>query len=127
MLSDRLLNSISESLSHFCVNGDRENRYVGNLNISFACVSPGALMKEMNDFAISSGAACIELCDEPSYVLKALNTNRELAKNAIRLGIGKFTTVEEIDYCAIRLSESVNKIRSANPQWPAVKDQELRV
>ncbi|PWA88432.1 nitrogen fixation S (NIFS)-like 1 [Artemisia annua] len=96
-LKDRLLNGIRERLDGVVVNGSVERRYAGNLNLSFAYVEGESLLMGLKEVAVSSGSACTSASLEPSYVLRALGVDEDMAHTSIRFGIGRFTTEEEID------------------------------
>ena len=104
------------------VNGSMEHRLPGNLNISFAYVEGESLLMGINDVAVSSGSACTSATLEPSYVLKALGLGDDLAHTSIRFGIGRFTTEEEIDYVAEKVTKIVNHLRELSPLWEMFKD-----
>jgi cysteine desulfurase len=120
MLRDRLYKGLSE-LEETVVNGDMEHRIPGNLNISFAYVEGESMMMAIKDVAVSSGSACTSASLEPSYVLKALGRNDELAHSSIRFTIGRFTTEEEIDYTIDLVKKQVTKLREMSPLWEMVK------
>ncbi len=120
MLRDRLYKGLSE-MEETVVNGDMEHRIPGNLNISFAYVEGESLMMAIKDVAVSSGSACTSASLEPSYVLKALGRNDELAHSSIRFTIGRFTTEEEIDYTIALVKKQVAKLREMSPLWEMVK------
>ena len=82
------------------MNGDENSRYVGNLNISFSCVEGESLIMAINDCAVSSGSACTSASLEPSYVLRAIGVEEDMAHTSLRIGFGRFTTEEEVDYMA---------------------------
>ena len=121
-LRDRLLNRINERLSEVYVNGDLEQRIPGNLNISFAYVEGEGLMMGINDLAVSSGSACTSASLEPSYVLRALGVEEELAHTSLRLGLGRFTTEAEIDYAADRIVGEVRRLRNMSPLWEMAQE-----
>jgi cysteine desulfurase len=120
MLRDRLYKGLSE-MEETVVNGDMEHRIPGNLNISFAYVEGESMMMAIKDVAVSSGSACTSASLEPSYVLKALGRNDELAHSSIRFTIGRFTTEEEIDYTIDLVKKQVAKLREMSPLWEMVK------
>ena len=120
MLRDRLYKGFSE-MEETVVNGDMEHRIPGNLNISFAYVEGESMMMAIKDVAVSSGSACTSASLEPSYVLKALGRNDELAQSSIRFTIGRFTTEEEIDYTIELVKKQVDKLRDMSPLWDMVK------
>ncbi|NOR40048.1 MAG: IscS subfamily cysteine desulfurase [Gammaproteobacteria bacterium] len=120
-LRDRLWNSLSD-MEEVYLNGDMDQRISGNLNVSFNYVEGESLIMALKDMAVSSGSACTSSSLEPSYVLRALGRNDELAHSSIRFTIGRFTTVEEIDYVAALLREKVDKLRELSPLWDMFKD-----
>jgi cysteine desulfurase len=99
------------------LNGDLVHRIPGNLNISFAYVEGEGLMMGIKDLAVSSGSACTSASLEPSYVLRALGVEEELAHTSLRLGLGRFTTEEDIDYAVERIAKEVNRLRELSPLW----------
>lgn len=115
---NRVINEIPDTN----LNGSKESRYWGNLNISFAYVEGESLILAIKDLAVSSGSACTSASLEPSYVLKALGVEEELAHTSIRFGIGRFTTQEEIDYAADLLKKAVYKLREMSPLWEMVQE-----
>jgi cysteine desulfurase len=104
------------------LNGDYDHRIAGSLNISFNYVEGESLMMALRDLAVSSGSACTSASLEPSYVLRALGRNDELAHSSIRFTIGRFTTVEEVDYTIGLVSSAVDKLRDLSPLWDMYKD-----
>ena len=98
MLSERFIAKTEERLPEVFLNGDREHRIPGNINLSYAFVEGEGLMMGIKDLAVSSGSACTSASLEPSYVLRALGVDEELAHTSLRIGLGRFTTEEEIDY-----------------------------
>ena len=104
------------------VNGDLEQRVAGNLNISFNYVEGESLMMSLKDIAVSSGSACTSASLEPSYVLRALGRNDELAHSSLRFSIGRFTTLEEVDYAIAQTRAAVEKLRDLSPLWDMYKD-----
>ena len=121
LLRDRLLAGLS-SIPHVYVNGDMEQRVPHNLNISFAYVEGESLMMALKDLAVSSGSACTSASLEPSYVLRALGRNDELAHSSIRFTLGRFNTEEEIDYAIELLHSKIGKLRDLSPLWEMVRD-----
>ena len=120
-LRDRLLSGLSEMEATY-VNGDMIHRIPHNLNISFAYVEGESMIMAIKDLAVSSGSACTSASLEPSYVLRALGRNDELAHSSIRFSIGRFTTNEEIDYAVALLKAKVGKLRELSPLWEMVQD-----
>lgn len=121
MLRDRLMNGFSDMEAVY-VNGDIEHRVPHNLNISFAYVEGESLIMAIKDVAVSSGSACTSASLEPSYVLRALGRNDELAHSSIRFTIGRFTTVEEIDFTIDLLRKRIGKLRELSPLWEMVQE-----
>ncbi len=121
-LRERLLSGILKNIPDVVVNGDMEHRVCTNLNISFAYVEGESLMMALQDIAVSSGSACTSASLEPSYVLRALGRDDELAHSSIRFTFGRFTTEEEIDYTVKLLTEQVAKLREMSPLWEMHKE-----
>jgi cysteine desulfurase len=121
-LRERLHRGLSEQLDHLHVNGSLEHRLPGNLNISFAFVEGEALMLNIKDVAVSSGSACTSASLEPSYVLRALGVEEEMAHSSIRFGLGRFNTEEEVDYVARLVVEKVKKLREMSPLYEMVQE-----
>lgn len=120
-LRDKLLNGLTDIEATY-VNGDLEQRVPHNLNISFAYVEGESLIMAIKDIAVSSGSACTSASLEPSYVLRALGRNDELAHSSIRFSIGRFTTEEEIDFTIDLLHKKIGKLRELSPLWEMYKD-----
>jgi len=120
-LRDRLWNGLNE-MEEVYLNGDMDQRIPGNLNVSFNYVEGESLIMALKDMAVSSGSACTSSSLEPSYVLRALGRNDELAHSSIRFTIGRYTTQEEIDYIVARVREKVAKLRELSPLWEMYKD-----
>lgn len=121
-LYDQFTNKIYNELSEVHLNGDAKQRFPGNINISFAYVEGEGLMMGLKDLAISSGSACTSASLEPSYVLRALGVGEELAHTSLRIGIGRFTTAEELDYAANRIINEVNRLREMSPLWEMAQE-----
>jgi cysteine desulfurase len=121
MLRDRLYNGLKNDEEVY-INGDYEHRIAGNLNISFNFVEGESLIMALRDLAVSSGSACTSASLEPSYVLRALGRNDELAHSSIRFTIGRYTTAEEIDYTIDLVRKAVEKLRDLSPLWDMYKD-----
>lgn len=120
-LRDRLWNGI-KNIEEVYVNGDLEQRVPGNLNVSFAYVEGESLIMALKDLAVSSGSACTSASLEPSYVLRALGLNDELAHSSIRFSIGRFTTEAEIDYAVSLINEAIGRLRELSPLWDMFKE-----
>lgn len=121
MLRDRLWKGLS-GMEEVYLNGDMERRVPHNLNVSFNFVEGESLIMAIKDIAVSSGSACTSASLEPSYVLRALGRNDELAHSSIRFTVGRFTTVEEVDYAVKLLQEKIAKLRELSPLWEMFKD-----
>ena len=120
-LRNRLLDGFSD-MEEVYVNGDIDHRIAGNLNISFNFVEGESLMMALRDLAVSSGSACTSASLEPSYVLRAIGLNDELAHSSLRMTIGRFTTEEEVDHAIGKIHEAVAKLRELSPLWDMYKD-----
>ncbi len=120
-LRDRLLKGLSD-IDCVYVNGDLEQRVPHNLNISFAYVEGESLLMAIKDLAVSSGSACTSASLEPSYVLRALGRDDELAHSSIRFTIGRFNTEAEIDYAVKLLHQKIGKLREMSPLWEMVQE-----
>ncbi len=120
-LRDRFYKQV-EHLEELYVNGSMTARVPHNLNLSFNYVEGESLIMALKDLAVSSGSACTSASLEPSYVLRALGRNDELAHSSIRFSFGRFTTEEEIDYAAQKVCEAVTKLRELSPLWDMFKD-----
>jgi cysteine desulfurase len=116
MLRDRLWAGLSQ-IDEVYLNGDWERRVPHNLNVSFNFVEGESLIMAIKDVAVSSGSACTSASLEPSYVLRALGRNDELAHSSIRFTVGRFTTQEEVDYTIELLQKKVAKLREMSPLW----------
>ncbi|WP_344232268.1 aminotransferase class V-fold PLP-dependent enzyme, partial [Cupriavidus gilardii] len=121
MLRDRLWNGLS-GMEEVYLNGDFERRVPHNLNVSFNFVEGESLIMAIKDVAVSSGSACTSASLEPSYVLRALGRNDELAHSSIRFTVGRFTTEQEIDYTVELLKSKIGKLRDLSPLWEMYKD-----
>lgn len=120
-LRDRLESSLKTNLDEVFVNGHPTERLAGNLNMSFAYVEGESLLMGLSEIALSSGSACTSATLEPSYVLKAIGVNDDLAHTSLRFGLGRFTTEEEIDYTARRVVEEVTRLRAMSPLYEMAK------
>jgi cysteine desulfurase len=121
-LRDRLWAGLQAGLKEIFLNGSLEHRLPGNLNVSFAFVEGEGLMMAIKDVAVSSGSACTSASLEPSYVLRALGVDEELAHTSIRFGLGRFTTEAEIDYAVHTIVEKVSKLREMSPLWEMAQE-----
>ena len=120
-LRTRLLEGVND-MEEVYVNGSLENRVAGNINISFNYVEGESLVMALKDLAVSSGSACTSASLEPSYVLRAIGRDDELAHSSIRFSIGRFTTEEEIDYAIKIIRENIGKLRDMSPLWDMYKE-----
>lgn len=121
-LSERLADGITSQLDMVTLNGDPEARYPGNQNWSFACVEGESLLMALKDVAVSSGSACTSASLEPSYVLRALGVDEDLAHTSIRWGIGRFTTEAEVDHAVELCVKHVTRLREMSPLWDMVQE-----
>lgn len=124
-LTNRFYNGLTSRLDHLFVNGPpvgSPQRLHGNLNISFAFVEGESLLMGMRQLAVSSGSACTSASLEPSYVLRALGVEEDLAHTSIRFGIGRFTTQEEVDRAIELTVEQVTRLREMSPLWEMVQE-----
>jgi len=120
-LRDRLFDGLKD-IEEVYINGDMEHRVPHNVNISFNYVEGESLMMALKDLAVSSGSACTSSSLEPSYVLRAIGRNDELAHSSIRFTLGRFTTEEEIDFAIEQIIENITKLRELSPLWEMYKD-----
>ncbi|KAB2836295.1 MAG: aminotransferase class V-fold PLP-dependent enzyme, partial [Caedimonadaceae bacterium] len=121
-LRTRFYEKIMKNLTEVYVNGDLNQRIPGNLNLSFAYVEGEGLMMAIKNLAVSSGSACTSESLEPSYVLRALGVDEELAHTSLRLGFGRFTTEAEVDQAADQIIGAVLKLREMSPLWEMAKE-----
>ena len=121
-LSDKFMTEIVDRVPEIYLNGDREQRYPGCINLSFAYIEGESMIMAIKDLAVSSGSACTSASLEPSYVLRALGVGEDLAHTSIRFGIGRFTTDEEIDQAIEIVSSSIDKLRAMSPLWEMAQD-----
>jgi len=121
-LSTKLLEGVRAAVPDVVVNGSLDQRYPGNLNISFAYVEGESLLMAIKDIAVSSGSACTSASLEPSYVLRALGVDEEMAHTSIRFGIGRFTTDEEVEYALAACVKHVDRLRKMSPLWEMVQE-----
>lgn len=121
-LADKLYQGVKSKLDGVVLNGDEEHRYWGNVNLSFAYVEGESLLMGLKDIAVSSGSACTSASLEPSYVLRALGVDEEMAHTSIRFGIGRFTTDAEVEQAIDLTVNHVNKLREMSPLWEMVQE-----
>lgn len=120
-LHDRFWSRLQD-MEELYLNGSATARVPHNLNVSFNYVEGESLIMALKDLAVSSGSACTSASLEPSYVLRALGRNDELAHSSIRFTFGRFTTNEEVDYAAAKSREAVEKLRELSPLWDMFKE-----
>ena len=121
-LQERMLKGLQAKLTDIVVNGDLEHRIPGNLNISFAYVEGESLMMGIKNLSVSSGSACTSASLEPSYVLRALGVEEEMAHTSLRIGLGRFTTEHEVDTAVDELVRHVTKLREMSPLWEMAQE-----
>ena len=121
MLRQRFLKGL-EGMEEVYINGDIEQRVPSNLNVSFNFVEGESLIMALKDLAVWSGSACTSASLEPSYVLRAIGLNDELAHSSLRFSIGRFTTEEDVDFAVEKVKEAVTKLRELSPLWDMFKD-----
>ena len=121
-LFHRLYDGLVTHIPEISVNGDLERRWWGCLNVSFAHVEGESLLMGAKNIAVSSGSACTSESLEPSYVLRALGVEEELAHTSIRFGIGRFTTEEEVDYVVETMAREVKRLREMSPLWEMAQE-----
>jgi len=122
-LRERLRQGICERLEEVSFNGHPTERLPGNLNLSFAYVDGNALLMNLRDVAVSSGSACTSADPEPSYVLRALGVEDELAHASIRFGLGRFNTEEEVDHVITAVTRVVTRLRAQSPLYEMAKSR----
>jgi cysteine desulfurase len=120
-LRNRLWEGLKD-MEEIYINGDFDNRIPGNLNVSFNFVEGESLIMALKDLAVSSGSACTSASLEPSYVLRAIGRNDELAHSSIRFSFGRFTTEEDIDYSIPLIRSKIEKLRALSPLWDMYKE-----
>jgi cysteine desulfurase len=121
-LQTRMLKGLNAKLTDIHVNGDLEHRIPGNLNIGFAYVEGESLMMGIKGLSVSSGSACTSASLEPSYVLRALGVEEDMAHTSLRIGLGRFTTEQEVDTAVDELVRHVNKLRAMSPLWEMAQE-----
>ena len=121
-LQARMLKGLNAKLTDIHVNGDLEHRIPGNLNIGFAYVEGESLMMGIKGLSVSSGSACTSASLEPSYVLRALGVEEDMAHTSLRIGLGRFTTEQEVDTAVEELVHHVNKLRAMSPLWEMAQE-----
>jgi len=121
-LQARMLKGLNAKLTDIHVNGDLEHRIPGNLNIGFAYVEGESLMMGIKGLSVSSGSACTSASLEPSYVLRALGVEEDMAHTSLRIGLGRFTTEQEVDTAVDELVRHVKKLRAMSPLWEMAQE-----
>lgn len=121
-LSEKFLKAMKEEVTHIVLNGSEKSRYPGNLNISFACVEGESMIMALKDLAVSSGSACTSASLEPSYVLRAIGVEEDMAHTSLRIGFGRFTTDEEVDYAISLIGSEVERLREMSPLWEMTQE-----
>ena len=121
-LNKMFMDGLKKELTHIELNGDADSRYPGNINVSFACVEGESLIMAIKDMAVSSGSACTSASLEPSYVLRAIGVEEDLAHTSIRIGMGRFTTEEEVQYALDLMVKEVKRLREMSPLWEMINE-----
>ena len=121
-LSAKFLAAMRDEVTAIELNGDETSRYPGNLNISFSCVEGESMIMALKDLAVSSGSACTSASLEPSYVLRAIGVEEDMAHTSLRIGFGRFTTDEEVDFAISLVNREVTKLREMSPLWEMVNE-----
>lgn len=121
-LSSKFLKAVMDDVPDVYLNGDREQRIPGCINLSFAYIEGESMIMAIKNLAVSSGSACTSASLEPSYVLRSIGVGEELAHTSIRFGIGRFTTEAEIDEAIRIVSGSIEKLRAMSPLWEMVQE-----
>ncbi len=121
-LTARLMAGLRAKIPNIVLNGDETSRLPGNVNVSFAFVEGESLLMALKDVAVSSGSACTSASLEPSYVLRALGVKEDMAHTSIRIGIGRFTTRDEVDHMVELCAKHVTRLREMSPLWEMVQD-----
>lgn len=117
-----MIEGIQSQVEEVYRNGDPEHNYPGCVNLSFSYVEGESLLMALKDIALSSGSACTSASLEPSYVLRALGADDEMAHSSIRFGIGRFTTDEEIEFVINKVTQHVDRLREMSPLWEMVQE-----
>ena len=120
-LSDKFYDAVG-TIPAVYLNGDKDKRFTGNLNFSFAGIEGESMIMAIKNLAVSSGSACTSSSLEPSYVLHAIGVEDDLAHTSIRFGIGRFTTEAEVDYAINLIKEKIDKLRSLSPIWDMMQE-----
>ncbi len=121
-LAGKLWGGIQRDIPYVTLNGHPTRRYVGNLNVSFSFVEGESLIMGLGDVAVSSGSACTSASLEPSYVLHALGVPADMSHTSLRIGLGRFSTDDEVDWALGHLTRSVNRLRELSPLYEMVQE-----
>jgi len=121
-LAEKFMSAVLHDIPEVVLNGDQVSRYNGNLNLSFRYVEGESLIMALKNLAVSSGSACTSASLEPSYVLRALGVDDEMAHTSMRIGIGRFTTEEEVDFAIDLFKNHVGRLREMSPLWEMVQE-----
>ncbi len=121
-LFNKIVDGIQSRADQIFLNGDKDKRWKGNVNLSFAFIEGESMILAIKDLAVSSGSACTSSSLEPSYVLKAIGLDEALAHTSLRFGIGRFTTEEEVDYAIELIISKINYLRDLSPLWEMVQE-----
>merc|ERR1712096_537558 len=119
---NKILLEESQKIPRMYINGNRDNCYPGIINLSFEFIEGESLLMSLKNVALSSGSACTSASLEPSYVLRALGAEEDMAHSSIRFGIGRFTSEEEVLYTVERTVKEVNRLRDMSPLWDMVQE-----
>ena len=121
-MAEKFKTALIKEIPHVYLNGDETHRIAGNINLSFAYIEGESMIMAIKDLAVSSGSACTSASLEPSYVLRALGLDDEMAHTSIRFGFGRFTTDEEVDFAIETVKKHVNRLREMSPLWEMVQE-----
>lgn len=121
-LAEHFKSEIRKAIPHVFLNGDEKQRIPGNINFSFAYIEGESMIMAIKDLAVSSGSACTSASLEPSYVLRALGLEDEMAHTSIRFGFGRFTTDDEVEFAIETVKKHVKKLRDMSPLWDMVQE-----
>jgi cysteine desulfurase len=120
-LSDKFISEMLK-IPHVYLNGDAKQRLAGNINLSFSCIEGESMIGAIKDIAVSSGSACTSASLEPSYVLRSIGLDEEMAHTSIRFGFGRFTTEAEIDFAIECVKKAIDRLRELSPLWEMMQD-----
>lgn len=122
MLADKFMDAVHRNVKDVFLNGDEQQRWPGNINLSFAYIEGESMIMAIKKLAVSSGSACTSASLEPSYVLRAIGVGEDLAHTSIRFGIGRFTTEEEVNAAIAIVSGAIDKLRAMSPLWEMAQE-----